>query len=235
MSTTITPLRHLLLTQTRRHFGTRGSTGRGWLYHYRKGQGGRKLQGRWHYRDVEKLRSINDQVFSLNESTSSPSSQAYLDISIGGAQAGRVVIELASRALPQTCKNFRLLCQDMYKDTVVHRVDKDIGVCMGDVLHRNGDIGQCHPDIGVNTFPDEGFYISHTDPGIVSMTSSGVDSNDSRFMITTADAPQLDGKFVAFGRVKSGMEVIENVTGIFTRRGIPTSEIKIVDCGEIAE
>jgi len=42
----------------------------------------------------------------------------------------------------------------------------------------------------------------------------------------------LDGRFVAFGRVKEGMDVITDIaTGVFTKRGRPTVEIKVVGCG----
>eukprot|EP00956_Cyclotella_meneghiniana_P000719 scaffold783_cov23-Cyclotella_meneghiniana.AAC.3 len=118
---------------------------------------------------------------------------------------------------------------------------------MGDILYNTGESGLCHHTLSTPyspySFDDEGFYISHTRPGIVSMMSPGVHSNDSRFLITTAEAPQLDGRFVAFGRVKQqqqqdndsndGMEVImdELVKGVFTKRGRPTVDIVVTDCG----
>lgn len=160
-------------------------------------------------------------------------------MSIGGATPQRLIITLAHAALPITSRNFAALCTDTeglgYRDTSIFRIEKNIGVCAGDVLHRAGNQGRCHPSVGVNWFPDEAFCISHAEPGIVTMTSPGVDRNDSRFLITTAeDVPHFDGRFVAFGRVnKEGLEVVQDMMKVFTRRGVPALEIKIVDCGEV--
>ena len=241
--------------------GTRGARGHGWLKKYRAGLGGRHLQGRWHKRDVNELNMINDEVFAMNKTLDSDSNiptEAYLDISVAGEEPRRVVIELASAALPKTTENFRLLCQEKgsdskeddndegvegdetgsggYANTSVYKIEKTVGLCMGDIVSDDGSGGRCHPKSGTYlspySFKDEGFLISHTGPGIVSMMSPGVGRNDSRFLITTTGASQLDGRFVAFGRVKEGMDVIEDIaTGVFTKRGRPTVEVKVDKCG----
>jgi len=225
--------------------GTRGSRGHGWLKKYRAGLGGRHLQGRWHFRDVEELDAVNHQVFSMNESLGKKGSnptEAYLDLSVAGDAPRRVLIELASAALPRTAENFRLLCGEEekggYTSTLAFKIEKTVGLCLGDVVSNDGSDGRCHPKIGTYqspySFEDEGFLVSHTGPGIVSMMSPGAHRNDSRFLITTTDAPQLDGRFVAFGRVKDGMDVINDIsTGVFTKRGRPTVEIKVVGSGVI--
>ena len=228
--------------------GTRGARGHGWLKKYRAGLGGRHLQGRWHFRDVDELESINDEVFAMNASMAAADgvddpagTEAYLDLSVAGEPPRRVIIELASAALPKTTENFRLLCQERtagtgYASTSVYKIEKTVGLCLGDVVSNDGSGGRCHPKMGEYTSPysfgDEGFLVSHTGPGIVSMMSPGVHRNDSRFLITTTGAPQLDGRFVAFGRVKGGMDVINDIaTGVFTKRGRPTVDIKVADCG----
>lgn len=68
---------------------------------------------------------------------------------------------------------------------------------------------------------------------MVSMLSPGVHRNDSRFLITTGDAPHLDGRFVAFGRVKAEcISVVDDVVnGVFTKRGRPTVDITVVGSG----
>ena len=230
--------------------GTRGARGHGWLKKYRAGLGGRHLQGRWHFRNVDELNEVNDLVFGMNESLDvSIPTEAYLDLSVAGdsnyTTPRRVIIELASAALPKTTENFRLLCQEKgengglgYESTLVYKIEKTVGLCMGDVVSNDGTGGRCHPTLGTYASPyafeDEGFLISHTGPGIVSMMSPGVHRNDSRFLITTTGAAQLDGRFVAFGRVKEGMDVITDIaTGVFTKRGRPTVEVKVVGCGEL--
>ena len=232
--------------------GTRGARGHGWLKKYRAGLGGRHLQGRWHFRNVDELNDVNDLVFRMNETLKNNNddvvvpTEAYLDLSVAGDTPRRVTIELASAALPKTTENFRLLCQARkgekeeqgigYESTLVYKIEKTVGLCLGDVVSNDGTGGRCHPKFGTYaspySFEDEGFLISHTGPGIVSMMSPGVHGNDSRFLISTTGAPQLDGRFVAFGRVKKGMDVINDIaTGVFTKRGRPTVEIKVVGCG----
>ncbi|KAL7440939.1 hypothetical protein ACHAXM_007616 [Skeletonema potamos] len=221
--------------------GTRGSRGHGWLQKYRAGLGGRHLQGRWHYRNNEELNQLNEEVFAMNNKGSASNTEAYLDISVGGEEARRVVIELASAALPKTTENFRLLCQEKehgYESTKIYKIEKTVGLCLGDVVSNDGTGGRCHPKVGTAdspfAFEDEAFLVSHTGPGIVSMMSPGVHRNDSRFLITTTEAPQLDGRFVAFGRVKEGMDVINDIaSSIFTKRGRPTVDVKVVGCGVV--
>lgn len=250
---TITPNNNTTISNCRTMAtGTRGARGHGWLKKYRAGLGGRHLQGRWHFRNVDELNAVNDDVFAMNDSSTSNATDnlAYFDIIVGGEEARRVVIELASAALPKTTENFKLLCKEKgssnkedsgdtiggYESTMVYKIEKTVGLCMGDIVSNDGTGGRCHPKSGTYmnpySFEDEGHLISHTGPGIVSMMSPGVHRNDSRFLITTTDAPQLDGRFVAFGRVVNGMDVIEDInTGVFTKRGRPTVEIKIVGCG----
>lgn len=237
-------------TPTYRSFGTRGSRGHGWLHHYRAGNGGRHLQGRYHNRDVEKRAAINDSMFDLGSLT------CYLDLDMveskvdgndGDEEAGtsstnnngprRIILELASTALPRTCDNFLKLIEDGYYDnTKVHRIEKNVGFCMG-YTSPNG--GRCHPDISpYGRFEHESYVISHVHKGMLTMLSPGVDKNDSRFCITTGDAPQLDGRLTAFGRVKgvngdaSSMQHLEDiVANVFTAKGKPQKDIDIVGCG----
>jgi cyclophilin family peptidyl-prolyl cis-trans isomerase len=53
-------------------------------------------------------------------------------------------------------------------------------------------------------FPDENFIIPHSDAGLLSMASIGANTNGSQFYITLAEAPYMNGRCVAFGRVESG-------------------------------
>ena len=228
---------------------------------YREGLGGRHLQGRFHNRDVEKRVQINDQVFGMTarkSDQSSSSSLAYLDLKVEDREeTNRITIELASAALPNTCENFRKLLRNeedasassteseqsySYQNSKVFRIEPNVGICMGDVTEANNGLqGSCHPSIPTaeksygnsTTFSHESTVLSHAQKGMVSMLSSGLDKNDSRFMITTVDdAPHLDGKYVAFGRVKDGMDALEDlVQSIYTKKGKPTVDIHVVDCG----
>lgn len=235
--------------------GSRGARGHGWLTKYRAGQGGRHLQGRYHLRDRQKLVSINDEVFALNKSLGDAipkTTEAYIELRTesnddddsGDTTNQRIVIELATAALPQTCGNFAALCRDGssphgYKSTRVFKIEQNVGVCLGDnTVGNDGDGGRCHPDYASTTnnpysFDHEQTVLSHAQKGIVTMLSSGLDNNDSRFMITTAeDSPHLDGKYVAFGRVTEGMDWLERtVENTYTKRGRPINDIMVVSSG----
>ena len=45
----------------------------------------------------------------------------------------------------------------------------------------------------------------------VGMALSGRDTGGSQFFITQQPAPHLDGAYTAFGRVVSGMEVVDQI------------------------
>jgi len=80
----------------------------------------------------------------------------FMDISIGGAAAGRITIELRADLCPMTCENFRRLCtgekgcvregRDLtplcYKNTKIHRVVKDSHCQGGDIKTATG-FGLC--------------------------------------------------------------------------------------------
>lgn len=220
--------------------GSRGSRGRGWLTKYRSGRGGRHLQGPyWDASSVKYRTAWNDAIFKLG------SSKAFIEFfTEGWKEPMRIEVELATAALPKTCSNFLKLCQGYalsddpsslgYKNTIVHRIEKTTGLCMGDVYMQGGNAGRCHPSVGKHeyNFPDEGFVLSHgATPGILSMLSTGVHKNDSRFLITTSLSNHLDGRFVAFGRVSEGMDVVNQISGVFSKRGKPANDITVINCG----
>ena len=58
--------------------------------------------------------------------------------------------------------------------------------------------------------------IKHT-RGVISMARSmNPNSAGSQFFIMHKDAPHLDGQYAAFGKVVSGMEVVDKIASVRT-------------------
>ncbi|KAG8274752.1 hypothetical protein J6590_100930 [Homalodisca vitripennis] len=129
--------------------------------------------------------------------------QVFFDITIGGQDAGRIVIGLFGDIVPKTVKNFKILAADGVKarkygnNTPFHRVIRNFMIQGGDVESGNG-LGTL--SIYGKHFKDENFIVKHTAPGFVSMANSGPNTNGCQFFIITQPTPWLDGKHVVFGR-----------------------------------
>ncbi|XP_078256386.1 putative inactive peptidyl-prolyl cis-trans isomerase-like 6 [Rhinoraja longicauda] len=163
----------------------------------------------------------------------------YMLIAINEQPVGRLLFELFTDTCPKTCKNFETLCtaetgststdsQLCYKGTIFHRLVKNGWIQGGDVLSNRGDGGK---SIYGKTFNDENFAISHCKRGVLGMANMGPHTNGSQFYITLQPALWMNTKFVSFGHVIAGTEVLNQMEGIPTFNERPTLECKITDCG----
>src|SRR5580692_7170606 len=123
---------------------------------------------------------------------------------------GSIKIKLEPDWAPNTVRNFlKLVSTGWYDGTAFHRLVKGFVLQGGMPYERS--TGPTHPaDRWVHTIKGE-FHtnLKHV-RGIVSMArTDDPDSADTSFFLMLGDAPYLDGKYSAFGRIVAGMEVLE--------------------------
>ncbi len=127
-----------------------------------------------------------------------------------------ILLELDAEAAPLTVENFEQLVQDEFYDGLIfHRIIRDFMIQGGDPT-GTGMGGPGHQIKG--EFKKNGWNnaLSHK-RGVISMARSGdPDSAGSQFFITHGDACFLDGDYAAFGRVVSGMEVVDQIAEVAT-------------------
>lgn len=204
----------------------KGSSGRGWWLKY-------QTEGPAGF-----MRSKPPPAFDFDAAESevkAKRSLCYFSLTVDGKAAGRVEFELVDELLPVTCANFKLLCSNKapsgfgYRGSLfARRIVKDVGFLGGNVETAGGS----HSAFGSRYFGDEGFFIPHGEPGILSMANAGVNTNGSQFYVTLNSAPHMDGRCVAFGRVVDGFDTLTKIReDVFTQKMKPVQTVLIEDCG----
>jgi peptidyl-prolyl cis-trans isomerase B (cyclophilin B) len=119
---------------------------------------------------------------------------------------GAIALELYPDDAPKTVENFVKLAGDGFYDGVIfHRVIPDFMIQGGDPTGT----GMGGPGY---QFEDE-FNEHRVARGALAMANAGPNTNGSQFFIVTAEAtPWLDGKHTVFGKVTSGMDVVDRIS-----------------------
>ncbi len=120
---------------------------------------------------------------------------------------GDIVVQLFADKTPLTVNNFVFLAQHGWYDGVTfHRVITGFAAQTGDPSGTGyGGPGYFIPDEIVPELKYDG-------PGWVGMANAGPNTNGSQFFISLAALPQYDGQYTLFGRVVSGMDVVQHLT-----------------------
>jgi cyclophilin family peptidyl-prolyl cis-trans isomerase len=126
---------------------------------------------------------------------------------------GAVELELFDDDAPKTVENFLSLARDGFYDGVTfHRVIEDFMIQGGDPTGT----GRGGPGYTFEDEPNE----HKVERGALAMANAGPNTNGSQFFIvTTGAAPWLDSKHTVFGRVASGMDVVDAISQVETDAG----------------
>ncbi len=126
---------------------------------------------------------------------------------------GAIEVELYDEDAPKTVENFRKLAADGFYDGVIfHRVIPDFMIQGGDPT-GTGSGGPGYQ------FADEA-NDHKVVRGALAMANAGPNTNGSQFFVVTTEAAAwLDGKHTVFGRVTSGMDVVDAISGVETGPG----------------
>jgi cyclophilin family peptidyl-prolyl cis-trans isomerase len=121
---------------------------------------------------------------------------------------GDIDVELFDEDAPKTVENFVSLTRGGFYDGITfHRVIPDFMI-QGGCPRGDGTGGPGY------TFEDEPNR-HRIIRGALAMANAGPNTNGSQFFIVTADAcPWLDGKHTVFGRVRNGMDVVDEISGV---------------------
>lgn len=140
---------------------------------------------------------------------------------------GTITAELYGNIAPITVQNFmKLVDEGFYDGLTFHRIISGFMIQGGDPLGTGmgGAAQKIKGEFKANGVENN---IAHT-RGVLSMArSQAYDSASSQFFIMHADASHLDGQYAAFGRVISGIEVVDTIcknTPVTDRNGSVSAE-----------
>ena len=133
---------------------------------------------------------------------------------------GAIDIELLAAEAPVTANSFAFLAgRRFYDATIVHRVVPGFVVQMGDPTGTGtGGPGYRFGD-ELGTAQQHGYT-----RGTVAMANAGPDTNGSQFFICLDDVG-LPPQYAVFGRVTSGMDVVDRIADIPTHDERPLQTV----------
>lgn len=153
---------------------------------------------------------------------------------------GNIKLELDRDTAPITVDNFvKLSKEGFYDNLTFHRIIDGFMIQGGDP-NKNGTGGSNKTIKG--EFKNNGVNnkISHT-RGVISMArSSDNNSASSQFFIMQKDNTYLDGEYAAFGKVTSGIEIVDKIVNDVSKYGdgnglIPDDKQPIIETISIEE
>jgi peptidyl-prolyl cis-trans isomerase B (cyclophilin B) len=146
-------------------------------------------------------------------------------------EGGAIVIEMLPAAAPETVRSFLNLAATGALDTTIFsRVVRGF-VIQGGNLSTSEKWGAELAERMSRRLPDEPNSVKHV-RGTVSMARGDeANSATTHFFILVGDGPHLDGKFAAFGRVVTGIEVADAINRAPAENEKPVVPVRIKRAG----
>jgi peptidylprolyl isomerase len=121
---------------------------------------------------------------------------------------GDITIQLRND-MPITTNNFKnLVEQGKYNGTIFHRV------ISGFMIQGGDPTGTGYGDPSIPYIKDEFTRKNHNYKGTIAMANAGPNTGSSQFFINVVDNNYLDTKHPQFGKVVSGMDVVDAITKV---------------------
>jgi peptidyl-prolyl cis-trans isomerase B (cyclophilin B) len=135
------------------------------------------------------------------------------EVAIIHTTKGDMVIEFWSDVAPNTVENFKKLARSgFYDGTAFHRIIKGFMIQGGDPLTKDKTKEDLYGTGGPGYQIKAEFNNRKHQRGVISMARAAhPDSAGSQFFICHGDAPFLDGKYTAFGRLIKGEDVLDKI------------------------
>jgi len=154
---------------------------------------------------VVRMKALADRQFSACPTVSLNPQKQYL-VTMHTSK-GDVSLQLFPEKAPLAVNNFLFLIHSGWYDGITfYRVLLDQRVMSGDP----SETGFGNPGYLFATEISPGLRFDQ--PGMLAMDNDGPGTNGSRFFVTLAAAPQLNGQYTIIGQVLSGMEILSSLT-----------------------
>ena len=161
---------------------------------------------------AQKNPEANNQTAINSENTKMENTQDTMTVAVFKTNMGSFEAELFPDKAQKAVENFTgLVEKGYYQGVIFHRVIPNFMIQGGDPT-GTGRGGQ---SIWGKPFEDEvNTGLVFDSPGILAMANAGPNTNGSQFFITVAPTPWLNGHHTIFGKIISGMDVVNSISQV---------------------